>query len=389
MYPAVVVPRPRPLQRIDEAFRVHPVAAVLGPRQSGKTTLARLLVERDGGMIFDLESPVDRQRLAAPLAVLERLRGLVVLDEIQQRPELFELLRVLVDRADNAARFLVLGSASPQLVRGAAETLAGRVGFVDLGGLDLTEVGVEHQEALWSRGGFPRSYLAADDGASFAWREAFVRTFLERDLPQLGISIPAESLRRFWTMIAHAHGRVWNASSIGRSLGVSDHTTRSYLDILAGAYVVRVLPPWFENVKKRQVRGPKVFIRDSGLLHALLQIRDGHALLGHPTVGTSWEGFAIEQILGLLAARDAYFWATHSGAELDLLLIHRGRRLGIEVKLADAPRVTRSMRTACAELHLDHLYVLLPGGPTYALDETITATSLGALTTSLLSSPAN
>lgn len=382
-----MVPRPRPLQRIDEAFQVHPVAAVLGPRQSGKTTLARLLVERDGGTIFDLESPVDRQRLAAPLAVLERLRGLVVLDEIQQRPELFELLRVLVDRPENAARFLVLGSASPRLVRGAAETLAGRIGFVDLGGLDLTEVGIGHQDTLWSRGGFPRSYLAVDDDASFAWREAFVRTFLERDLPQLGISIPAESLRRFWTMIAHAHGRVWNASSIGRSLGVSDHTTRTYLDILAGAYVVRVLPPWFENVKKRQVRAPKVFLRDSGLLHSLLQIRDGHALSGHPTVGTSWEGFVVEQILGLLASRDAYFWATHSGAELDLLVMHRGRRLGFEVKLADAPTVTRSMRTAYTELHLDHLYVVLPGGPTYALDENITATSLGALTTSLLASP--
>jgi len=384
-----VIPRQRPLQRIDEAFRVHPVAALLGPRQSGKTTLARLLVERDGGTIFDLESPVDRQRLTAPLAVLERLRGLVVLDEIQQRPEIFELLRVLVDRPDNAARFLVLGSASPRLVKGAAETLAGRIGFVDLGGLDLTEVGVEHQDVLWSRGGFPRSYLAADDDASFAWREAFVRTFLERDLPQLGISIPAESLRRFWTMIAHAHGRVWNASSIGRSLGVSDHTTRSYLDILAGAYVVRVLPPWFENVKKRQVRAPMVFIRDSGLLHTLLQIRDGRALSGHPTVGTSWEGFVVEQILGLLASRDAYFWATHSGAELDLLVMHRGRRLGFEAKLADAPTVTRSMRTACAELHLDHLYVVLPGGPTYALDEKIAATSLGALTTSLLASPAD
>lgn len=379
-----MLPRPRPLDQIAQSFRVHPVVALLGPRQSGKTTLARLLLERDGGTIFDLESPVDNQRLTAPLHVLEELSGLVVLDEIQQRPDLFDLLRVLVDRPHNAARFLVLGSASPRLVRAGADTLAGRVGFVDLGGLDVSEVGAENQQVLWSRGGFPRSYLAADDEASFAWRDAFIRTFLERDLPQLGISIPAETLRRFWTMIAHAHGRTWNASNVGRSLGVSDHTTRSYLDILAGAYVVRVLPPWFENVKKRQVRAPKVFLRDSGLLHALLQLRDRDSLLGHPTVGASWEGFVIEQILNLLDTRDAYFWATHSGAELDLLLMHRGRRLGVEVKLADAPVVTSSMRTAMSALRLDHLYVVVPGGPTYALDDRVTATTLTAVAGGLL-----
>lgn len=371
-----MVPRIRALQRVDEAFGVHPVAALLGPRQCGKTTLARILVERDGGAFFDLESPVDRQRLAAPLTALERLRGLVVLDEIQRRPDLFELLRVLVDRVHNPARFLVLGSASPGLVRDVSETLAGRVGFVDLGGLSLAEVGAEHRDRLWSRGGFPRSFLAVDDRASFAWREAFVRTFLERDLPQLGISIPAEALRRFWTMVAHAHGQVWNATSLGRSLGASDHTVRRYLDVLAGAYVVRVLPPWFENLKKRQVKAPKVFVRDTGLLHVLLQLPDFDALTGHPKVGQSWEGFAIEQILDRLETRDAYFWGTHAGAEIDLFVIHRGRRLGFEIKLADAPRVSRSMRTAIEDLRLERLFVVIPSGPTYEIEEGITVAAL-------------
>jgi predicted AAA+ superfamily ATPase len=371
-----VIERQRAAQRIEESFRVHPATALLGPRQCGKTTLARALVAEQGGIVFDLENPIDRQRLSAPLAALEPLKGLVVLDEIQHRPELLELLRVLVDRPDNAARFLVLGSASPRLIRGVAETLAGRIGFVDLGGLDLREVGASRQQDLWSRGGFPRSFLAADDAASAAWRAAFVRTFLERDLPQLGITIPAESLRRFWTMIAHAHGSVWNASALGRSLGVSDQTTRSYLDILAGAYVIRVLPPWFENLKKRQVKSPKVLVRDSGLLHSLLQIPDLQGVLGHPAAGASWEGFVVEQVLARLESRDAYFWAAHSGAELDLLVFHRGRRLGFEAKLADAPAVTRSMRAALADLALDHLYVLVPGGPTYRLDEKITVTTL-------------
>jgi predicted AAA+ superfamily ATPase len=371
-----VIDRPRAAERIEDSFRIHPATALLGPRQCGKTTLARGLVARQGGSVFDLESPIDRQRLAAPLAALEPLEGLVVVDEIQHRPELFELLRVLVDRPGNAARFLVLGSASPRLIRGVSETLAGRIGFVDLGGLDLQEVGASHQDQLWSRGGFPRSFLAADDADSVVWRAAFVRTFLERDLPQLGITIPAESLRRFWTMIAHAHGSVWNASALGRSLGVSDQTTRSYLDILAGAYVVRVLPPWFENLRKRQVKSPKVLVRDCGLLHSLLQIPDLQGLLGHPAAGASWEGFVVEQVLARLESRDAYFWAAHSGAELDLLVFHRGRRLGFEAKLADAPTVTRSMRAALADLALDHLYVVVPGGPTYRLDEKITVTTL-------------
>lgn len=378
-----MIPRPRPLARIDDAFRVHPVTALLGPRQCGKTTLARILVERNGGTVFDLENPVDRRRLSAPMNALERLEGLVVLDEIQRLPELFELLRVLVDRPDNPARFLVLGSASPGLVRGVSETLAGRVGFVDLAGFSLAEVGGDEMDRLWNRGGFPRSFLASGDEESFAWREAFVRTFLERDLPQLGISIPAETLRRFWTMVAHAHGQIWNASSFARSLGVSGHTIRRYLDVLAGAYVLRVLPPWFENLKKRQVKAPKVFVRDSGLLHVLLQLRDLDALGGHPKLGASWEGFAVEHILGLLETRDAYFWAAHTGAEIDLFVLHGGRRLGFEVKLADAPGASRSMHAALDDLRLDRLYVVVPGGPTYDLEERITVIALGALEAAL------
>lgn len=372
-----MIPRPRALARIDQAFRVHPVASLLGARQCGKTTLARIVVERDGGTFFDLENPVDLRRLEAPMASLQRLEGLVVLDEIQRRPQLFELLRVLVDRPRNPARFLILGSASPDLVKGVSESLAGRVGFVDLSGLSLAEAGAEKWERLWNRGGFPRSFLAEDDDASFLWREGFIRTFLERDIPQLGISVPAETLRRFWTMIAHYHGQIWNASVLGRSMGVSDQMVRRYLDILSGAYILRVLPPWHENLKKRQVKSPKVYVRDSGLLHSLLQLRDFDALMGHPKVGASWEGFATEQVLGILQSRDSYFWATHSGAEIDLFVLHRGRRLGFEFKLADAPRVTRSMRAAIEDLQLDRLFLIVPHGPTYRLEEKVTTLALG------------
>lgn len=371
-----MIRRPAAEQRIHDSFAVHPVTALLGPRQCGKTTLARGLVERLGGVVFDLENPVDLQRLSAPMLALEGLSGLVVLDEIQRRPQLFELLRVLVDRPENGAHFLVLGSAAPELIRDASETLAGRVGFVDLSGLGLAEVGESQLEVLWNRGGFPRSVLAPDDAASLRWRDAFVRTFLERDLPQLGIAIPAETLRRFWMMIANAHGRVWNASAFSRSFGVSDHTVRRYLDILAGAYVLRVLPPWFENLKKRQVKSPKVYIRDSGLLHGLLQVEDLGRLLGHPAAGASWAGFAIEQILTAAPSRDAYFWSTHTGAELDLLLLRGGKRIGFEMKLADAPRLTRSMRVAIDDLGLDRLWIVTPRSPRYQLAPTIEVTSL-------------
>lgn len=328
---------------------------------------------------FDLENPVDVRRLSAPLTVLEALSGLVIIDEVQRQPELFQLLRVLVDRPDNRARFLLLGSAAPQLVRGVSESLAGRIGFVDLAGFDLAEVEPAQRDQLWLRGGFPRSFLAADDPASMEWRQGFIRTFLERDIPQLGITIPAETLRRFWTMVAHYHGQVWNATEFARSLGASEATARRYLDILAGAYMVRILPPWFENLSKRQVKSPKTYIRDSGILHGLLQLSALAELQSHPKLGASWEGFAIEQIIGLLDTRDAYFWSTHGGAELDLLVRVRGKSYGFEIKYADAPGTSRSMQVALHDLSLEHLWVVYPGSQEYALDERITVWPLAAL----------
>ena len=306
----------------------------------------------------------------------EALSGLVIIDEVQRRPDLFELVRVLVDRRENRARFLLLGSASPDLVRGASESLAGRIGFVDLSGFDFEEVGADRASQLWLRGGLPRSFLAPDDAASIAWRQDFVRTFLERDIPQLGITVPAETLRRFWTMIAHYHGQVWNAAELARSLGTSENTARRYLDILAGAFMVRVLPPWFENIGKRQVKAAKLYLRDSGILHALLGIADMDQVRGHPKLGASWEGFALEQVLGALETRDAYYWATHGGAELDLMAITGGRRYGFEFKYADAPGTSRSMRIAMADLDLQHLWVVYPGQEEYALDAAVSVVPL-------------
>jgi predicted AAA+ superfamily ATPase len=338
-----------------------------------------MIAGREPCEFFDLENPVDLRRLSAPMMTLEKLSGLVVIDEVQRRPDLFELLRVLVDRPANPARFLLLGSASPRLVRAVSESLAGRIGFIDLSGFDLRETGAEHQDRLWTRGGFPRSFLAHDDAASLAWREGFIRTFLERDIPQLGITIPAETLRRFWTMMAHYHGEIWNAAQFARSLGASENTARSYLDILAGAFMVRVLAPWFENVGKRQVKSPRVFLRDTGILHALLQIGTLPDLQAHPKLGASWEGFAIEQVVGLLDTRDTYFWATHGGAELDLLVSLGGKRYGFEFKYADAPGRTRSMLIAREDLGLERLWIVYPGAREYALDDAIHVVPLASI----------
>ena len=366
-----MIPRPDAVKRIDAVLNVHPIAALLGPRQCGKTTLARLISEREPCTYFDLENPVDLRRLSAPMSTLEELRGLVILDEIQRKPELFELLRVLVDRPESSTRFLILGSASPGLIKGVSESLAGRIGFVDLSGFDLWEAGSDYRSRLWIRGGFPRSFLAEDDTSSIAWRENFIRTFLERDIPQLGITIPAETLRRFWTMISHYHGQVWNAAHFARSLGTSEKTARHYLDILSGAYMIRVLPPWYENIRKRQVKAPKIYIRDSGILHTLLQINTIADLQGHPKLGSSWEGFCLEQLLGYLGIRDVYFWATHAGAELDLLTTVAGKRYGFEFKYADAPGPKRSMHIAIEDLGLEHLWVIYPGRHKYEIDENI------------------
>jgi hypothetical protein len=375
----MLTPRPAVIAEITRALAIHPIAALLGPRQCGKTTVAQMIGEQQPSTYFDLENPVDVRRLSAPLTVLETITGLVIIDEVQRRPELFQLLRVLVDRPENSARFLLLGSASPQLVRGVSESLAGRIGFVDLSGFDLSEVDTNQRDRLWLRGGFPRSFLAADDSASSAWRQDFIRTFLERDIPQLGITIPAETLRRFWTMVAHFHGQVWNAAEFARSLGATEVTARRYLDILAGAYMVRILPPWFENLGKRQVKSPKIYIRDSGILHELLQMSTLPELQSHPKLGASWEGFAIEQLIRLFDTRDAYFWATHSGAELDLLVRAGGKHYGFEIKYADAPGITRSMQVALHDLALEHLWILYPGRQEYALDARITALPLQAI----------
>jgi predicted AAA+ superfamily ATPase len=375
-----MIQRPHAIHRVRNVFRVHPIAALLGPRQCGKTTLARMIAEREHSAFFDLENPVDIRRLSVPMQALERLSGLVVVDEVQRQPTLFELLRVLIDRPQNKARFLLLGSASPRLVKDVSESLAGRIGFVDLSGFDLREVGPEKHDLLWIHGGFPKSFLASDDSASMIWREDFVRTFLERDIPQFGITIPAETLRRFWTMVAHYHGQVWNAAEFARSLGTSENTARRYLDILAGTYMVRILPPWFENISKRQVKAPKIYLRDSGMLHALLQLPTRADVQGHPKLGASWEGFAMEQCLALIETKDNYFWATYSGAELDLLVMIGGKRYGFEFKYSDAPGHTRSMSVAIQDLKLEHLWVVYPGDQEYPLEEKISVMPISSLT---------
>lgn len=365
--------RPHYLQQLSTALTRSPIVAILGPRQVGKTTLARLSIQQSGATYFDLESPVDRQRLQNPELVLGSLEGIVVIDEIQNIPQLFSVLKVLVDRPQNQAQFLILGSASPHILKNVSETLAGRVEFIELTGFDLSETGASEWRNLWVRGGFPRSYLAASDADSEAWREGFIRTFLERDIPELGISIPSIAMRRFWSMLAHYHGQIWNASELARGLGLSDKTVRSYLDILTGTYMVRQLQPWSVNLGKRQVKSPKIYLRDSGILHSLLYLSDWQTLLGHPKVGASWEGFVIEQAIQLLALPEAYFWATHNGAEVDLVFFHRGKSYGIEVKFSETPTVTRSMRGAVDELELTHLWVIHPGQHSYPLDEKITA----------------
>jgi predicted AAA+ superfamily ATPase len=358
-------------------LRQSPIVAVLGARQIGKTTLAReIAARRRGGVrIFDLEDSRDVAELEAPMLALEPLRGLVVLDEVQLRPDLFPALRVLADRARTPARFLVLGSATPELLRQGSETLAGRIAFHELPGFDLAEVGPENLDRLWFRGAFPRSYLARGHAASADWRRDFIRTFLARDIPSFGTSIPAATLERFWAMLAHYHGQLWNGSELGRSFGVSHTTVRSYLDLLTGAYVVEQLHPWAENLGKRIVKSPKIFIADSGLTHSLLGIETPRDLLRHPKLGASWEGFVIAQIRRRLAARrdECFFWATHGGAELDLLIVRGRRRLGFEVKRTDAPTLTASMRSALESLRLDRLDVIHAGRRTFALADRVRA----------------
>ena len=374
-----VIGRTRLAGRLALALRRSRVVALTGPRQCGKTTLARALAAGRRGSYFDLEDPVAAARLAEPVTALGPLRGLVVIDEVQRAPHLFPVLRVLADRSPAQARFLLLGSASPELMQQASESLAGRVEFVDMAGFMLEEVGEDALRRLWQRGGFPRSFLARGEAASLAWREDFIRTFLERDLRNLGINLPAAALRRLWTMLAHYHGQVWNASEIGRSLGEAHTTVKRHADSLSGALVVRQLQPWFENLGKRQIKAPKVYVRDSGLLHALLGIGSAAALAQHPKIGASWEGFVIEQVLAVAGERNAYYWGTQSGAELDLLLLRGGKRYGVEVKHADAPRLTKSMAIALHDLNLERLFVVYPGSEAYPLGKRAVALGLPEL----------
>ena len=378
-----MIPRTTHLRNLFERLANFPVVAMLGPRQVGKTTLARQLSLQWSGPVrhFDLEDPEDLARLADPSYVLRPLTGLVILDEIQTRPDLFALLRVLADRPGTPARFLILGSAAPELMRHTAESLAGRVGFHELDGLALDEIapfqsGPEWLDERWLRGGFPRALLAENQESSKVWREAFVRTYLERDLPQLGITLPALTLRRFWTMLAHYHGQTWNGCELARALAVSDKTVTRYLNILEGTFMAFRLAPWHTNLGKREVKAPKVYVADSGILHTLLGISRLDDLLAHPKCGASWEGFLIREIVRRTGAGhgDLFFWSVHTGAELDLFITKDGRRLGFEIKLTRAPRVTPSMRSARDTLALHHLYVFCHGeGEPWPLSEGITA----------------
>ena len=371
-----MLPRPSLFASLEAALARAPVVALLGPRQCGKTTLARQLVPVASANYFDLEDPISLARLEEPLTALAELRGTVVIDEVQRRPELFPILRVLADRADAPARFLILGSASPALLRQSSESLAGRLEIVEMAGFSLAEVGEEAATSLWLRGGFPRSFLADSEEASLNWRRDFIRTLLESDIPQLGVRVPSATLQRFWAMLAHFHGQLWNGAELGRSLGVNQTTCRRYLDLLEGVFMVRLLQPRHANLLKRQAKAPKIYFRDTGLQHQLLQIQSHEALLCHPRLGASWEGYVIEQLLTAWRPEGAWFWATHGGAELDLLVLQNGLRIGVEIKRADAPRLSASMRQALADLDLDRLLVITPGERSYQLNERTQVLSL-------------
>jgi uncharacterized protein len=355
------------IEAITAALARSRVVALMGPRQSGKATLARQFVPPNSANYFDLEDPVSLARLAQPMTALQSLTGTIVIDEIQRMPELFPILRVLADRQPLPARFLILGSASPALIKQSSESLAGRMELIEVSGLSLNEAGTASHARHWLRGGFPLSFLAASDEDSFIWRKNFVQTVLERDLPQLGSGVAAPTMQRFWAMLAHYHGQLWNAAELARAMGVSEATVRRYLDLLDGVFMVRQLQPWHENLKKRQVKSPKIYFRDSGLLHQLLGIRSEADLQLHPRLGASWEGYVLEEILKAHKPDEAWFWATHAGAELDLLMMKQGKRIGVEIKRMDAPRLTPSMKIAMEDLRLDELVVVYPGEQRYSL----------------------
>ncbi len=378
-----MINRKAEILNLKALLKRHPVVGIIGARQVGKTTIAREFIKtiKEETVYFDLENSEDLSRLADPMLALKNLKGLVVIDEVQCYPEIFQTLRVLADRDRLPCRFLILGSASPELLRQGSETLAGRIIYHQLNGFAMDETGIPNYKRLWLRGGFPRSYLSESDADSDEWRRGFIRTFLERDIPQLGFNIRAEALSRFWRMLAHYHGQTWNSSEFARSFGVADTTIRNYLDLLTSALVIRQLSPWHENISKRQVRAPKVYIDDSGLLHSLLNLPTLHDLEGHPKVGASWEGFVIQQIIRRIGARidECFFWATHAGAELDLFVIRGSQRLGFEVKRTSSPRITPSMRIAFKDLNLQSIDVIHAGDATFQMNENIRAVALSRL----------
>ncbi len=371
--------RPSDLFKIHAALARAPIVALLGPRQCGKTTLARSLADMGSENYFDLENPLDGARLREPMTALAPLRGLVVLDEIQRTPEIFPVLRVLADRPGQPAQFLVLGSASLDLLRQASESLAGRIEVVSLSGFRMADLPATDGDRHWLRGGFPRAYLAKNDPDALDWCKQFVRTFLERDVPQFGIRVPTPTLHRFWMMMAHYHGQTWNGAEAAAAMGVGQKAARHYLELLDELLMLRILPPFHENLAKRQVKSPKLYFRDSGVLHALMGIGGMKDLLLHPRHGASWEGYALEEVLKACQPDAQYFWGTHQGAELDLLMFRGERRVGVEFKRSDAPQLTPSMRIAQQDLKLDRLVVLYPGAKTFPLAQGITAMPLASL----------
>ena len=375
-----MIPRNNFIKRLNAALERNRVVVLTGPRQSGKTTLARQLVQKNTPNYFDLEDPISLDRLDQPMTALAPLRGLVVVDEVQRRDDLFPILRVLADREDPPAKFLILGSASKKLLHKSSESLTGRSARLTLNGFHLNEIGAEQSTTLWLRGGLPRSHLARNDAESFLWREQYVQDLLERDFPQWGVRIPATTLRHFWKMLADNHGQVWNASPVAKKMNVSPPTIRRYLDLMTGAFMIRQLPAYHANLGKkplhatlrtRQIKAPKIYIRDSGILHQLLTIKTKDDLITHPTVGASWKGFVIEQLLAQLEPDEAYFWGIHQGAEIDLVLYWEGRWIGVQCKREDAPGMTRSIQTALNDLGLERVVIVYPGERSYPLNEQV------------------
>ena len=370
-YTFVMIKRKVEADTVAGLLKKYPVVGLIGARQVGKTTLSGEIARSAAGpsTVFDLENPEDVARLSDPMLALKDLKGLVIIDEVQKVPDIFQILRVLADRPGKRTKFLILGSASPELLKQSAESLAGRIVYHELGGFSLDEVGKKDIEKLWLRGSFPKSFTARSISDSVEWRKSFVKTYLERDIPQFGISVSSHTLRRFWNMLAHYHAQTWNASEFARSFGVADTTIRHYLDILTSTFIVRQLPPWHENISKRQVKSPKVYIGDPGLLHTLLNIRTKNDLLSHPKLGASWEGFILNQVIHLLRAdkEECYFWATHAGAELDLLVVRGRKRTGYEIKFTSSPKVTASMKIAARDLKLDRLCIIHAGDISYQM----------------------